>query len=99
MAGRGYGFCPWQIFHGQTGAAAGDNVSMTARARSEKLISFREDQVEALAAIADDTHSTFTATVLDAVDAYIAAHDRTTQQMIDRIVAQNSRLLERLRGA
>jgi hypothetical protein len=74
-------------------------VSMTTAARSKKLISFREDQVEALAEIAADTHSTFTATVLDAVDAYIAAHDRTTQQMIDRIVTQNAGLLERLRDA
>ncbi|SEI07797.1 MULTISPECIES: hypothetical protein [unclassified Leifsonia] len=67
--------------------------------RSKKLIAFREDQVAALSAIADDTHSNFTATVLDAVDAYIAAHDRTTQQMVDRIVTENSGLLERLRDA
>ncbi len=72
---------------------------MAVPARSKKLISFREDQVEALTAIATDTHSNFTATVLDAVDAYIAAHDRTTQQMIDRVVSQNSGLLERLRDA
>ncbi|MGN6427121.1 hypothetical protein [uncultured Leifsonia sp.] len=68
-------------------------------ARRKKLIAFREDQVEALAAIADDTHSNFTATVLDAVDAYIAAHDHTTKQMVDRIVRQNAGLLERLRDA
>lgn len=72
---------------------------MTAPARSKKLIAFRDDQVQALAAIAEDTGSTFTATVLDAVDSYIAAHDRTTQQMIDRIVSQNSGLLDRLRDA
>jgi len=74
-------------------------MTMTAPARSKKLIAFRDDQVEALAAIAEDTDSTFTATVLDAVDSYIAAHDRNTQQMIDRIVSQNSGLLERLRDA
>ena len=68
-------------------------------ARSKKLIAFREDQVAALAAIAVDTHRNFTATVLDAVDAYIAAHDSTTQQMIDRIVTENAGLLERLRDA
>jgi hypothetical protein len=67
--------------------------------RSKKLIAFRDDQVEALAAIAEDTHSTFTATVLEAVDAYIAAHDRTTQQMIDRIVSRNAGLIDRLRDA
>lgn len=67
--------------------------------RSKKLISFREDQVAALASIAADTHTNFTATVLEAVDAYIAAHDRTTQQMIERIVAENAGLLERLRDA
>ena len=67
--------------------------------RRKKLISFREDQIEALDAIADDTHSNFTATVLDAVDAYIAAHDRTTQEMIDRVVSQNAGLIERLRDA
>ena len=72
---------------------------MTAPGRSKKLISFREDQVEALAAIASDTHTSFTATVLEAVDAYIAAHDHSTQEMIDHIVAQNSGLLERLRDA
>ena len=72
---------------------------MASPPRSKKLISFRDDQVEALAAIAADTDSTFTATVLEAVDAYIAAHDRTTQQMIERIVSQNSGLLERLRDA
>lgn len=71
----------------------------TPLARNKKLIAFREDQVVALAAIADDTHSNFTATVLDAVDAYIAAHDHTTQQMIDRIVTENAGLLERLRNA
>ncbi|MGO4533842.1 hypothetical protein [Leifsonia sp. 2MCAF36] len=74
-------------------------AQVTLPQRSKKLISFREDQVEALAAIADDTHSNFTATVLDAVDAYIAAHDRATQQMIDRVVSQNAGLLERLRDA
>ena len=68
-------------------------------ARRKKLIAFRDDQVAALAAIAADTHTNFTATVLDAVDAYIAAHDRTTQQMIDRIVTDNSGLLDRLRDA
>ncbi|MEY9954122.1 hypothetical protein [Leifsonia sp. EB34] len=68
-------------------------------ARSKKLIAFRDDQVTALAAIAADTHTNFTATVLDAVDAYIAAHDSATQQMIDRIVTENAGLLERLRDA
>ncbi|MCI0158008.1 hypothetical protein KNO15_15010 [Leifsonia shinshuensis] len=67
--------------------------------RSKKLIAFRDDQVAMLSAIADDTHSTFTATVLDAVDAYIAAHDRVVQQAIDRIVTENAGLLERLRDA
>ncbi|KQR50765.1 hypothetical protein ASF88_16145 [Leifsonia sp. Leaf336] len=67
--------------------------------RSKKLIAFRDDQVAALAAIAEDMHSNFTATVLDAVDAYIAAHDKTAQQMIDRIVTENAGLLERLRDA
>ena len=67
--------------------------------RSKKLIAFREDQVEALSAIAADTHTNFTATVLDAVDAYIAAHDHTTQQMIGRIVTDNAGLLSRLRDA
>lgn len=68
-------------------------------ARSKKLIAFRDDQVAALAAIAADAHSNFTATVLDAVDAYIAAHDRTTRQLVDRIVRENAGLLERLRDA
>jgi ABC-type Fe3+-hydroxamate transport system substrate-binding protein len=67
--------------------------------RSKKLIAFRDDQVAALAAIAEDTHSNFTATVLDAVDAYIATHDKTAQQMIDRVVTENAGLLERLRDA
>ncbi|WP_313546220.1 hypothetical protein [Leifsonia aquatica] len=48
---------------------------------------------------AADTHTNFTATVLEAVDAYIAAHDHTTQQMIDRIVTENAGLLARLRDA
>jgi ABC-type Fe3+-hydroxamate transport system substrate-binding protein len=68
-------------------------------ARSKKLIAFRDDQVAALAAIAADTHTNFTATVLEAVDAYIAAHDHSTQQMVDRIVAENAGLLDRLRDA
>jgi len=67
--------------------------------RSKKLIAFREDQIAALAAIAADTHSTFTATVLDAVDSYVAAHDHTTQQIVDRLVDINSGLIERLRDA
>jgi hypothetical protein len=71
----------------------------TPSTRGKKLIAFRPDQVRALASIAEDTHTNFTATVLDAVDAYIAAHDRTTQQMIDRIVTENAGLLERLRDA
>ncbi len=71
----------------------------TTPARSKKLIAFRADQVEALTTIAADTQSSFTSTVLDAVDAYIAAHDRTTQQLIDRIVTQNAGLIERLRDA
>jgi|GEM_PF-3177564 len=72
---------------------------MTAPARSKKLIAFRDDQVEAITAIAADTHGTFTSTVLDAVDAYIAAHDHTTQQIVDRIVSENAGLLDRLRDA
>ncbi|WP_431219775.1 hypothetical protein [Leifsonia xyli] len=74
-------------------------VQTTHPARSKKLIAFRLDQVEALTAIAADTDKTFTAAVLDAVDAYIAAHDRTTQQIVDRIVAQNAGLMERLHDA
>jgi len=74
-------------------------IEAAAPRRSKKLISFRDDQVNALAAIALDTHGTFTGAVLDAVDAYIAAHDRTVQQMIDRIVTENEGLLERLRDA
>lgn len=74
-------------------------MPQTAAPRSKKLIAFRDDQVKALAAIAEDTHSTFTTTVLDAVDAYIATHDRATQQIIDRLVTQNAGLLERLRDA
>ncbi|WP_223692463.1 hypothetical protein [Leifsonia poae] len=72
---------------------------MTPPARSKKLIAFREDQVRALGSIADDTGSNFTATVLDAVDAYIAAHDSTTQQIVDRLASKNAGLLERLRDA
>jgi hypothetical protein len=68
-------------------------------ARSKKLIAFREEQVAALSAIAADTHSSFTATVLDAVDAYIASHDQATRQLVDRVVSQNAGLLERLRDA
>lgn len=67
--------------------------------RSKKLIAFRDDQVAALAAIAADTDTNFTATVSEAVDAYIAAHDRATQQMIDRIVSENAGLIARLRDA
>jgi hypothetical protein len=74
-------------------------VQATAPHRTKKLISFRDDQVDALAVIADETDSSFTSTVLDAVDAYIAAHDRTVQQVIDRIVTQNAGLLDRLRDA
>lgn len=68
-------------------------------ARAKKLIAFRPDQVNALASIADDTGSNFTATVLDAVDAYIAAHDSATQQIVDRLVNQNAGLLGRLHDA
>lgn len=71
----------------------------TPAARDKKLIAFRPDQIRALVSIAEDTHTSFTATVLDAVDSYIAAHDRTTQQMIERIVTENAGLLERLRDA
>ena len=71
----------------------------TTSPRSKTLIAFRADQGEALTAIAADTHGTFTSTVLDAVDAYIAVHDRTTQQLVDRIVKQNAGLIERLRDA
>jgi hypothetical protein len=71
----------------------------TSAPRGKKLIAFRADQVEAIAAIADDTGTTFTATVLDAVDAFIAAHDSATQQIVDRLVANNAGLLERLRDA
>lgn len=67
--------------------------------RSKKLIAFRDDQIRALASIADDTGSNFTATVLDAVDAYIAAHDSTTQQIVERLATKNAGLLERLRDA
>jgi hypothetical protein len=74
-------------------------VATTAAARSKKLIAFRDDQVQALAAIAADTGGNFTSTVLDAVDAYIAAHDSATQQIVDRLVATNSGLLDRLRDA
>ena len=68
-------------------------------AKSKKLIAFRPDQVEAIASIAGETGSTFTATVLEAVDAYLAAHDAATQQIIDRLAAQNAGLLDRLKDA
>ncbi|MDR6970002.1 hypothetical protein [Leifsonia shinshuensis] len=67
--------------------------------RSKKLIAFRDDQIAALSEIAADTHTNFTATVLDAVDAYIAAHDHTTQEIVDRLMRQNAGLLDRLRDA
>jgi hypothetical protein len=67
--------------------------------RAKKLIAFRPEQVKALDTIADDSGTTFTGTVLEAVDAYIAAHDSTTQQIVDRLVIKNAGLLERLKDA
>jgi hypothetical protein len=67
--------------------------------RAKKLIAFRPEQVQALDTIAEDSGTNFTATVLEAVDAYIAAHDSTTQQIVDRLVTKNAGLLERLKDA
>jgi predicted transcriptional regulator len=74
-------------------------VSATSASRTKKLIAFRPEQVEALDEIAAETGETFTALIGAAVDDYIAAHDKTTQQILDRIVATNAGLLERLRDA
>ena len=75
-------------------------MSQTApAARAKKLIAFRTDQVEALDSIAKETGSSFTAAVSEAVDSYIAAHDSATQQILDRLVAANAGLLERLKDA
>lgn len=67
--------------------------------RSKKLIAFRPEQVEALSAIAADTGTNFTSTVLEAVDAYIASHDAATREIVDRLVAKNAGLLDRLKDA
>lgn len=67
--------------------------------RTKKLIAFRADQVSAVDRIAAEAGTSFTAVVLEAVDAHIAAHESATQQILGRIVQQNAGLLERLRDA